>query len=112
MGSEFVPYSPEAAAAIVETSPRVEGRPEGSFAIDLDRDTTTSGNYPVVLVSYELACGSYPDQAKADLVKAFLGYVISPEGQQAASESAGSAPISDTQRQQFQGAIDSIAVAG
>jgi phosphate transport system substrate-binding protein len=109
VGSEFVPYSPEAAAAIVESSPQNdEGRPEGSFALDLQRDTTESGNYPIVLVSYELACGTYPDQATADLVKAFFSYVISEEGQQAASDNAGSAPISDTQREQFQAAIDSI----
>ncbi len=108
VGSEFVAYSPEAAAAIVESSPQVEGRPEGSFALDLQRDTTESGNYPIVLVSYELACGSYPEQETADLVKAFLGYVISEEGQQAASDNAGSAPISDTQRQEFQTAIDGI----
>ena len=108
VGSEFVAYSPEAAAAIVDASPQVEGRPEGSFAIELERDTTASGTYPIVLVSYELACGSYPEQATADLVKAFLGYVISPEGQQAAADNAGSAPISDAQRQQFQAAIDGI----
>lgn len=108
VGSEFVEYSPEAAAQIVSASPRVEGRPEGSFAIDVARDTTESGAYPIVLVSYELACGTYPDQATADLVKAFLGYVISEEGQSEAAENAGSAPISDEQRTEFQAAIDSI----
>lgn len=108
VGGEFVPYSPEAAAAIVENSPQVEGRPEGSFALDLQRDTAESGNYPIVLVSYELACGTYPDQATADLVKGFFSYVISEEGQQAAADNAGSAPISDAQREQFQAAIDSI----
>ncbi len=52
VGEEFVEYSPEAAAAVVEASPRVEGRPEGSLAIEVARDTTESGNYPIVLVSY------------------------------------------------------------
>jgi phosphate transport system substrate-binding protein len=55
---------------------------------------------------------AYDDQAKADLVKAFMGYVISEEGQQAASEAAGSAPISDALRQQAQGAVDAITIAG
>jgi len=108
VGTEFVEYTPEAAAAVVDASPRVEGRPEGSFAIDIARDTTESGAYPIVLVSYELACGTYDDQNKADLVKAFLTYVISEEGQAASGENAGSAPISDKQRTQFQTAIDSI----
>jgi phosphate transport system substrate-binding protein len=108
VGSEFVPYSPEAAAQVVSESPRVEGRPEGSFAIDVERDTTASGTYPIVLVSYELACGTYPDQATADLVKGFFSFVISEEGQQASAENAGSAPISDEQRAMFQAAVDSI----
>jgi phosphate transport system substrate-binding protein len=111
VGSEFVQYSPEAAAQIVDASTRVQGRPEGSFAIDLERDTTASGTYPIVLVSYELACGSYPNQQTADLVKAFLSYVVSEEGQQAAADNAGSAPISDEQRQQFQAAIDAISAS-
>ena len=67
-----------------------------------------AGTYPVVLVSYELACGSYPEQETADLVKAFFSFIVSEEGQQAASENAGSAPISDEQRQEFQTAIDGI----
>ena len=111
VGSEFVPYSPEAAAQVVSESPRVEGRPAGSFAIELERDTAASGTYPIVLVSYELACGTYPDQATTDLVKAFLSYVISEEGQQASAENAGSAPISDEQRTTFQAAIDSISAS-
>lgn len=111
VGEEFLEYTPEAAAAVVDASPRVEGRPEGSFAIDIDRNTAELGAYPIVLVSYELACGTYEDQNTADLVKAFLSYVISEEGQAAAEENAGSAPISAEQREQFQAAIDSITAA-
>ncbi|WP_300012207.1 phosphate ABC transporter substrate-binding protein PstS [Pseudonocardia sp.] len=108
VGGEFVEYSPEAAAEVVSASPRVEGRPDGSFAIDIDYANAPAGTYPVVLVSYELACGTYSDQQTADLVKAFFSYVVSEEGQQAAADNAGSAPISDEQREQFQAAIDSI----
>ena len=98
VGEEFVEYSPDAAAAVVENSPRVEGRPEGSLALELARDTTESGNYPIVLVSYQLACKSYEDAAQAELVRGFLEYAASEDGQAAASEAAGSAPISDTIR--------------
>ncbi len=112
VGGEFVEYSPEAAAEIVSASPQNdEGRPEGSFAIDIDYANAPAGTYPVVLVSYELACGTYPEQETADLVKAFFSFIISEEGQQAAAENAGSAPISDEQRQQFQAAIDGITAA-
>ena len=98
VGEEFVEYSPEAAAAVVANSPRVEGRPEGSLALELARDTTESGNYPIVLVSYQLACKTYEDSAQGELVRSFLDYVASEEGQQAAQEAAGSAPISEELR--------------
>lgn len=108
VGEEFVEYSPEAAAAVLEASTRVEGRGASSFAYDLARDTTQAGTYPIVLVSYNLACATYESQEEADLVKAFFSYIVSDEGQQAAAESAGSAPITDALRQQIQPAIDGI----
>jgi phosphate transport system substrate-binding protein len=108
VGEEFVEYSPEAAAAVVENSPRAEGRPEGSLALELARDTTESGNYPIVLVSYQLACKSYEDAAQADLVRGFLEYAASEDGQAASAESAGSAPISDTLREDATAQIEQI----
>lgn len=108
VGEEYVDYSPEAAAAVVAGSPREEGRMEGDIAIDLRRDTTESGEYPIVLVSYSLACTNYQDPAKGALVKAFLSYVASEEGQEAAAESAGSAPISDDLRTDVLATIDAI----
>jgi phosphate transport system substrate-binding protein len=94
VGDEYVPYSPEAAAAVVDASPLAEGRAEGSLVRVLERDTTAAGVYPIVLVSYTMACTAYDDAAKASLVKAFLTYVASEEGQEVASTAAGSAPIS------------------
>ena len=46
-----------------------------------------------MLTSYLIACPTY-DDAKADLVKGFLSYVVSDEGQQAARRQRrlGSAP--------------------
>ena len=63
------------------------------MAVDIDRTTTESGSYPLLLVSYLLACPSYDDADEADLVKGFLTYVVSAEGQQAAADEAGSAPL-------------------
>ncbi|MEJ5912958.1 phosphate ABC transporter substrate-binding protein PstS [Pseudokineococcus sp. 1T1Z-3] len=99
VGGEFVGPTPEAAAAILDNSERVEGRPEGDLAIELARDTTASGTYPIVLISYMVACKGYEDQTEADTVAAFIEYVASEDGQQAAAEQAGSAPISDTLRE-------------
>jgi phosphate transport system substrate-binding protein len=110
VGSAHVNPTPEAAAAVVEASPRVEGQGRYNFAVELKRDTP--GAYPIVLVSYTLACTQYSDAGQAATLKAFLNYLASAEGQAAASEHAGNAPISDTQRSAFQPAIDAIAAAG
>ena len=114
VGEEFVEFSPEAAAAVVENSPLAEDldRGEYDYALELARDTTESGNYPIVLVSYHVMCVEQPDQETADLLKAFFGYIISEDGQAASAEAAGSAPISDALREQAQTAIDAITVAG
>ncbi|MGO3147972.1 MAG: phosphate ABC transporter substrate-binding protein PstS [Leucobacter sp.] len=108
VGEEFVPYSPEAAAAIVDASDLEEGRGAGDLAIALDRASEAEGVYPIVLISYLIGCGEYADAANAELVKEYFGYVVSAEGQDAAAEAAGSAPISDTLREQAVAAIDSI----
>ncbi|WP_216211317.1 phosphate ABC transporter substrate-binding protein PstS [Amycolatopsis aidingensis] len=108
VGGEFVAYSPEAAAKVLDVSERAEGRGEYSFAYDLARDTTESGTYPIVLVSYSIACSTYEDANKAELVKALFAHIVSEEGQQASAEAAGSAPISDNLRSQVQPAIDAI----
>lgn len=108
VGEEFVTPSAEAAAAVVENSDSAGDEGEYNFAIDLNRDTTGSGEYPIVLVSYHVGCITYEDQETADLVKDFMSYVVSEEGQQAAADAAGSAPISDGLREQAQSAIDAI----
>ena len=96
VGDKFVPYSPEAAAAIVDASQRAtgDGRSENDWTIDLDR-TAEGDVYPIVLLSYAIACQKYKDPATAELVKSYLSYVASPEGQQAAVKTAGMAPLSE-----------------
>lgn len=108
VGDEFVSYSPEAAAAIVDASPFAEGRAEGDLAIEIDRTSTEAGVYPVVLVSYLIACGTYADAENVELVTSYLSYIASPEGQDTAATDAGSAPISDALREKVTAAIDSI----
>ncbi len=108
VGEEFVGYSPEAAAAVVEASEPADTGIEGDLALDLARDTTETGTYPIVLVSYEIACSSYEDENTANIVKDFLTYVVSEEGQQVAAEAAGSAPISDGLRERAMETIEII----
>jgi phosphate transport system substrate-binding protein len=110
VGEEFVAYSAEAAAAVVDASPLAEGRTEHDLAIELARDTTESGAYPIVLVSYTIVCSTYADAETGELVKAWAEYVASPEGQDAASAAVGSAPISEEMRTNVMAAVDSIQV--
>jgi phosphate transport system substrate-binding protein len=108
VGDQFVGPTPEAAANVLAESKRVEGRGASSFAFDLARDTTAAGTYPIVLVSYQIACSKYADAAQADLVKGFLTYTTSADGQQAAAQAAGSAPLSDELRSQITPAVSGI----
>jgi phosphate transport system substrate-binding protein len=48
----------------------------------------------LLLASYVVACPTYSDKATADIIKGFLSYVVSSDGQQAAAQTAGSAPLS------------------
>lgn len=105
VGGEFVPYSPEAAAAVVDASPLEEGRTAGDLAIKIDRTTEEAGVYPIILISYLIGCEEYADAGIAPLVKGFFEYAISAEGQDAAAVSAGSAPISSNLREQASAAV-------
>ena len=94
VGSAFTPPSSAAAAAAVGKSPLETGRAPTDIVVALDRTLTDAGTYPVVLVSYIAACAKYADPANGTLVQAYLNYVISPDGQQAAATNAGSSPLS------------------
>ncbi|WP_245700902.1 phosphate ABC transporter substrate-binding protein PstS [Sanguibacter gelidistatuariae] len=112
VGDAYVPFSTEAAAKVVDASPRADDATDKRLVVKIDRTTTEAGTYPLVLVSYSIACSTYDDAADAANIKAFLSYIASPEGQELASDAkvAGSAPISDALRTEVQAAIDSITV--
>lgn len=109
VGDEYVEYSPEAAAKAVETAEKNE---ESEGAVTLDRTTEESGVYPIVLVSYHIYCKQYADEDLVNQVKAFGSYVVSEEGQQAAADSAGNAPISEAVREEAQERLDAITAQG
>ena len=110
VGDEFVPFSSEAAAAVVDASPLAEGaNGPNDLAYKLDRTTTASGAYPLVLVSYHIVCQQYDDANERALVTSFLKYVASPEGQQAAASAAGSSPISADLSAKITAILDEIA---
>ena len=112
VGEEFVPFSAEAAAAVVDASPLAEGaNGENDLAFKLDRTTTASGTYPLVLVSYHIICQSYEDENERALVTGFLSYVASEEGQAASASAAGSSPISSDLSARILEILDEVANA-
>ncbi len=108
VGEEYVEPSPDAAAQILGASEETDDPGQYVFTYDLARDTEESGTYPIVLVSYAMACTQYDNAEQAELVKGLMSFIASPEGQSAAAEAAGSAPITDELRSQIQPAVDAI----
>ncbi|NUR90260.1 MAG: phosphate ABC transporter substrate-binding protein PstS [Nonomuraea sp.] len=87
---EFVELTPESAAKSVETA-EIKGT-GNDLKLGIDYATKTAGAYPIVLVTYEITCekGLPADQVK--LVKDFLTYTSSDEGQ-ASLKTLGYAPL-------------------
>ena len=106
VGDEWLSPTAEAAAKILDESEKLPNRPEHDLSLQLNRKA--AGVYPAVLVSYALVCEAYKDANDATLVKGFIGYVASAEGQQAAASAAGSAPLSSDIQAKVKAAIDSI----
>jgi phosphate transport system substrate-binding protein len=112
VGSSYVAPNAQGAAKVVSSSKDLPGRSRYDHALSLNRTTTDPTEYPLVLVSYHIGCIRYSDADTADLMKAFFTYLVSPQGQQAAASSAGSAAISDSSRQTALQAIDAITAGG
>jgi phosphate transport system substrate-binding protein len=108
VGDSFVAYSAEAAAAIIDASPIVERSNPNDIVIDVDRTSTAAGVYPLVLVSYLIACQEYSDPNEALLVKEYLQVAAGTDGQASAAAGAGSAPLSDEFSARVLAAVDSI----
>ncbi|HXQ89181.1 MAG TPA: phosphate ABC transporter substrate-binding protein PstS [Solirubrobacterales bacterium] len=110
VGSEYAEPTPEAAAKVLEESPLDKELSPGkhTMAYKLDRKTEAEGVYPIVLTSYLIACTKYDSADEAAAVKAYLEYVISPEGQELAAEQAGSAPLSPALTSKVTPAIEAI----
>ena len=109
VGSDYNAPTAEGAAKVLAASPRVQGRGENDMAIEVDRTITESGAYPLSLTSYLIACPTYDSAGDADLVKGYLSYVVSEEGQKTAADQAGSAPLDSSLQQQAAKIVDQIA---
>ncbi len=110
VGSEYVEPTAEAAAKILDESPedKAVAKSPYMFPFKLDRKTEAEGTYPIVLTSYLLACTQYGSEDEAAIVKGYLEYVISAEGQEVAAENAGSAPLSASLTEKIEPAVEAI----
>ena len=79
-------------------------------SVKLDRGKTGAGVYPVVLVSYAIACSTYDDAETAKTVKSYLEYVSSEDGQKVAGE-AGAAPMPTSAVDTAKKALENIETA-
>ena len=111
VGDGFEAPTADGAAKALALSTRAEGRPDVDMAIDVERTLTDAGSYPLLLASYLIACQHYDDSATADAVKGFLAYVVSTDGQQAAGDEAGSAPLDDALQVEAAGIVDKISAS-
>ena len=74
--------------------------------MSIDYTTKDPGAYPIVLVTYEIACSK--GSAKAAPIKGFLTYTASTGGQTALGE-LGYAPLPETVRAKVETAVAAIA---
>ncbi|MFC7535458.1 phosphate ABC transporter substrate-binding protein PstS [Actinoplanes sp. GCM10030250] len=100
---EYVELSGESAGKTFENA-TVKGT-DGDLALELDYATTTAGAYPIVLVTYEIACSK--GSAKAKEIQSFLKYTSSTAGQTALAE-LGYAPLPETLRAKVETSVAAI----
>jgi phosphate transport system substrate-binding protein len=109
VGDAFVAPSADGAAKVLDDSPLDTTRSADDVVVKVNRKTTVAGAYPLILVSYAIACQKYDSASKADLVKGLLTYIVSSDAQTAAASAAGSAPITDDLRTKALASIGKIA---
>lgn len=108
VGDKATEISADGAAQVVADSKIATGREDNDLAIDIDRKDTADGAWPLVLVSYAIACQEYKDADKAELVKGYLDYVVSSAAQDAAAKEAKSAALSSDLASKAKDAVASI----
>lgn len=94
VGSSYNAPSAEGAAAVVAKSDLDKSATDSQLIYDVNRTDDEQGAYPLLLVSYLLACPTYSDANTAAMVKGYLSYIVSQDGQKAGASAAGSAPLS------------------
>ena len=81
---------------------------DNRIVIKINHATEAEGAYPIVLVSYDIVCPAYKDTKQAEFAKAWLTYVTSDEGQKAAQDAAGTAPLPSSLKSEITKSIEAI----
>lgn len=111
VGDDYTPISADAASKVIADSPvdtSVDG--DNRIVIDINHKTAATGAYPIVLVSYDIACPIYRDENTARFAKSWLGYITGKAGQDLAKNATGSAPLPENIAQYVRASIDAIEV--
>jgi len=109
VGDKYNEISAEAGSKVIEDSKQddtVKG--DNRIVIKINHATEAEGSYPIVLVSYDIVCPAYKDTKQAEFAKAWLTYVTSDEGQKAAQDAAGTAPLPSSLKSKITKSIEAI----
>ena len=109
VGDSYNEISAEAGSKVIEDSKQddtVKG--DNRIVIKINHATEAKGAYPIVLVSYDIVCPAYKDTKQAEFAKAWLTYVTSDEGQKAAQDAAGTAPLPSSLKSKITKSIEAI----
>ena len=102
---EYAELTGEAAGKTVASAKTAGTGNDMTLAIDYH--TTTPGAYPIVLVTYEIVCEKGTPSSSLPLVKSFLTYTASADGQAAAAK-VGYAPLPDEVRTKVASTVASL----
>jgi phosphate transport system substrate-binding protein len=103
---EYVTLSDTAAGKAIAGA-QVTGTGD-DLTLKIDYATKEAGSYPIVLVTYEIVCNKGNPADKVALLKAFLSYTASKDGQAKLSQ-IGYAPLPDTLQTKVVTSINNIA---
>ena len=109
VGDKYNEISAEAGSKVIGDSKQddtVKG--DNRIVIKINHATEAEGAYPIVLVSYDIVCPAYKDTKQAEFAKAWLTYVTSDEGQKAAQDAAGTAPLPSSLKSEITESIEAI----
>ena len=109
VGDKYNEISAEAGSKVIGDSKQddtVKG--DNRIVIKINHATEAEGAYPIVMVSYDIVCPAYKDTKQAEFAKAWLTYVTSDEGQKAAQDAAGTAPLPSSLKSEITKSIEAI----